>query len=514
MKHRTWMTFCLLALALCLLAGTACGEETTDDVQIAVVNTKSSPLGLRETPEQNGKTILEIKKNEKVVILEDGDWPLVEYNGQRGYVNGQYLKYQETNESKYAKALAWQKDNLFDKALEAYRELGDYKDAPHRLEVMEAAKLYPMRKNKQYGLVNSTGRWFVAPQWDFVTEARYALDNCYVFKTYDGEMIKTAAGTPMVPSGQKGKWGLIDFQGNELIPCIWDSIEDINEGYIFCYNTIGEKKNYTLYHYDGKTVTILAENYSYLGDMAEGYILFEKDEKWGFLNQDGEQWGPTYTDACMFSDGLAAVQIDGKYGFIDTEGEFILQPTWEKATFFSCGLCSASEENKWGYIDRQGNWVIAPQFDGAYRFQREYDRAIVEKNGKQFLIDKTGKQIGSKWDKVYAFNREDETAIVESNGKRGLIDKNGNVMISAKQEDVRHAMDGIIYCRDSSGNNHYRSVDGKLHLDDKTIGKKLKLTGDGYFSSYTYFDHPVMYTNAEMFILNMDGSVFLREREQ
>lgn len=56
------------------------------------VNTKSSPLTPRETPEKNGAQVILIPKGETVKLLKDGDWPLVEYNGLRGYVNGVYLR--------------------------------------------------------------------------------------------------------------------------------------------------------------------------------------------------------------------------------------------------------------------------------------------------------------------------------------------------------------------------------------------------------------------------------------
>lgn len=58
----------------------------------ATVATKSSPLGMRETPGGDGAVILEIPKGKTVTVLEPGEWPLVEYNGQRGYVNGKYLE--------------------------------------------------------------------------------------------------------------------------------------------------------------------------------------------------------------------------------------------------------------------------------------------------------------------------------------------------------------------------------------------------------------------------------------
>ena len=68
-------------------------EESAQQVlRTAVVNTKSSPLSLRSTPEQTGAVIRDIAKGETVSVLEEGEWTLIEYQGQQGYVNGKYLK--------------------------------------------------------------------------------------------------------------------------------------------------------------------------------------------------------------------------------------------------------------------------------------------------------------------------------------------------------------------------------------------------------------------------------------
>lgn len=45
-----------------------------------------------------------------------------------------------------------------------------------------------------------------------------------------------------------------------------------------------------------------------------------------------------YSMAFDFSDGLAAIKINGKYGFIDHEGHFVLEPVYEKAQYFYEGL--------------------------------------------------------------------------------------------------------------------------------------------------------------------------------
>jgi len=75
---------------------TAAEDQPAEDAQpalrAAVVNTKSDPLGMRATPQQNGEVICRIPKGETVSVLEEGSWALIEYRGQQGYVNSKYLK--------------------------------------------------------------------------------------------------------------------------------------------------------------------------------------------------------------------------------------------------------------------------------------------------------------------------------------------------------------------------------------------------------------------------------------
>lgn len=58
----------------------------------AVVNTGKDPLTLRDKPSQQSGTLALIPKGAVVTVLEEGAWPLVDYEGMQGYVNGKYLK--------------------------------------------------------------------------------------------------------------------------------------------------------------------------------------------------------------------------------------------------------------------------------------------------------------------------------------------------------------------------------------------------------------------------------------
>ena len=61
--------------------------------------------------------------------------------------------------------------------------------------------------------------------------------------------------------------------------------------------------------------------------------------------------------------------------------------------------------------------------------------ALVRLNGKQGLIDKTGKQVAPcMYDFIGGFNKD--LAIVWLNGKRGYIDKTGKQVIPCTYDDV------------------------------------------------------------------------------
>lgn len=65
-----------------------------------------------------------------------------------------------------------------------------------------------------------------------------------------------------------------------------------------------------------------------------------------------------------FSEGLAAVENDGKYGYVDKSGEMAVAPRFDCATEFSEGLAAVEINDEWGFIDKSGTFIIKPQFGG------------------------------------------------------------------------------------------------------------------------------------------------------
>lgn len=64
-----------------------------------------------------------------------------------------------------------------------------------------------------------------------------------------------------------------------------------------------------------------------------------------------------------------------KYVFYRPDGTLAIQETFEKARPFINGYAPVMKKGKWGYIDTTGNWVIPPQYQVAWQFNN--GRALV-----------------------------------------------------------------------------------------------------------------------------------------
>ena len=85
-----------------------------------------------------------------------------------------------------------------------------------------------------------------------------------------------------------------------------------------------------------------------------------------------------YAEVQTFSDGMAAVRIDSKWGFINTNGgEPQILPTYDEVKPFSNGLAAVKIGKKWGFIDKRDAHVTPM----TYKFVSDFSdgAALVEK---------------------------------------------------------------------------------------------------------------------------------------
>lgn len=69
--------------------------------------------------------------------------------------------------------------------------------------------------------------------------------------------------------------------------------------------------------------------------------------------------------AMPFSQGLAAVQVRGKFGFIDAGGAIAIKPQFELAGEFRHGLAEVVVNDRSNIIDSSGHFIVEPKFNVA-----------------------------------------------------------------------------------------------------------------------------------------------------
>lgn len=126
----------------------------------------------------------------------------------------------------------------------------------------------------------------------------------------------------------------------------------------------------------------------------EEWIKVCKNGKWGFNNGLTTVIYPKFDEVFSFKDDVACVDVDGKFGYINPQGEFVIEPQYECALSFSEGMAVFFEGEKCGYINKENIVVIAPKFDAATAF--ENGRAKVKDAGKWQTIDVDGNVVWSK----------------------------------------------------------------------------------------------------------------------
>lgn len=190
---------------------------------------------------------------------------------------------------------------------------------------------------------------------------------CFAWPFQDGI---AEGSTCKFNEGEEQLWGAIDAKGEYLFtPQFKSPPEFLNKS-----AALAEKDSlWGILNIDGLwIVPPLFESAfkAYSADLA----WTKREGKWTLTTHDGKTvTAQQFDDVEIFYEGLAAVKIGDRYGFIDTTGTvvFTLEPEYYPM-HFSDGLAlvlyTGGSTNQWGYINKKGKWVIPPQFSDANHF--------------------------------------------------------------------------------------------------------------------------------------------------
>jgi hypothetical protein len=169
-----------------------------------------------------------------------------------------------------------------------------------------------------------------------------------------------------------------------------------------------------------------------------------------------------FEEAGPFSDGVAAVRVNGKWGYADPAGRLVIKPQFDFAYAFSEGLAPVKLNGLAGFIDKTGAVAIPLQFTNAGNFSEGL--AGVQVGEGWGYIDHSGKVIISPdRNRIFANPFASGRARVSVDREEGYLDKTGKLVIDSNYYMAEDFYDGLAFVIDTNDRSReYIDSDGKV----------------------------------------------------
>ncbi len=206
-------------------------------------------------------------------------------------------------------------------------------------------------------------------------------------------------------------------------------------------------------------------------------IPVKSGQYWGYINTDGKFIiNPQFSEANPFYEGLALIKAtDGKYGFINEEGNFVINPVYKDATNFNNGISLVVKDNsKLEFINSKGETKIP--LDAAIEKAHIFSEglALVNINNKCGFINTDGKMtIPATFDDATDFSEGMAVVVqydnVNKTPKYGFINKKGELVINYQFEHANNFKEGLALVINGSQVG-YIGTDGKYVINPQFVG--------------------------------------------
>ena len=191
-----------------------------------------------------------------------------------------------------------------------------------------------IKKDGKYGLVNYSGETVLEPSYEYLHEI-----NTDVFEAKSSE-----------------KNGVVDLQGETKISFEYQSIKYISKANIYVAEDSEYKTTIFDNEFNKKLTGILCEM-----NTEKGYMKLKIDDEYKYYNFKFEQ--KNVTDV-LISNSLFLSKKNGKYGFVDKNGNIVVDYIYDDAVEQNqYGYSGVKKNGLWGSIDSKGNVVIEPKYD-------------------------------------------------------------------------------------------------------------------------------------------------------
>lgn len=341
------------------------------------------------------------------------------------------------------------------------------------VEKIEDYKYFVLKQKGKYGVIDAKGNIIVESKYTDVVIPNPSKDifvckeneKCKVINSKNKELytkyenidaieLKNIASDLMYEKSilkfqKNGKYGLVDFNGKEVLAANYTSIEALpyREGTVLIKKDdkcgVANMKGAEIIKCEYDKIAI--DNYYTDTDKYKysGYIVGNKTQdgyRYGYISCKGKKLlNNEYNEITRITEIKDNNNVylisakNGQYG-LTKNGKEVTSNEYQSMTYESdVNLIIVEKNQKYGAVDTEGKEIIPIKYDeinvnGLYMYAKDSLGTIVlDSNGKEVNINSNS----------YKYSTENEKYFItiinsEGEGKYGVVDKNGNKIIEEK----------------------------------------------------------------------------------
>ena len=292
--------------------------------------------------------------------------------------------------------------------------------------------------------------------------------------SYDGSAIKVQNG---------GKYGLINMEGAEILPCEYDEITALQG--------------------------------------VENALLVSKDGNYGIVNDEGKTLLPTeYAEiqglGDKTTDGFIVKNANGKNGVVDTSNGQVLETKYDGVSKIHEGdYYVVTDGGKQKVVKKDGTESLNGSYDEIVAILKNSENGVIfKKNNKYGVMNLSGEStIKATYDDL----KEAKTGvfIAKTGDNYGIIDLEGNTLVEFKYRNITYNEKADLYITEDEnynnevldGNYEVKQTGMVTDLDDEKGYIEIRQDGEYKYYNFKFEEEKEsdIFTSNTLFVSKKDG---------
>ena len=220
----------------------------------------------------------------------------------------------------------------------------------------------------KWGVIDLFEHWIVEPIFDELSIGHYGIitkgEATASLLSLEGDVIYNVMGdifdrgSYLEIKGHLDQRGIISSQGDVILDPFYDTVGQIGDLF-WGKDSLGM----VLLDESGEYMIIPEDNISEVLNYCAGLYMIKKDGKYGFINENGNlRIANRYDSLLCFSDGRIGYKLGNKWGFIDAEERLVIQPVYDQVFPFEDGVAVVRQKDKYGLINPSGKLILSLKY--------------------------------------------------------------------------------------------------------------------------------------------------------